>query len=230
LSTSFSPDTNPFDYLERELNAYNGKHDRSPPVYTLQEWLVKARGMGNAAVGFKAYVHQRLDEAGVPANPEPAKHALSGCRIGDRLDWIIEMAMTDPITLAASAADIAAGRVRDVGEVIASITAAAATNGPPYPTREEVERLASVARTYPKPATTERRQVERLASHNVGRDYDYTEVESFQSIYDRVAVLERRCNMFSTIIAEYFKSGQVDATPEVVEAVIAAVGLEGGRG
>lgn len=38
---------------------------------------------------FKSYVHQRLDEAGIPANPQPPKHALAGCRIGDRLDVVI---------------------------------------------------------------------------------------------------------------------------------------------
>jgi hypothetical protein len=37
---------------------------------------------------FKAYVHKRLDEAGVPANPQPPVHALEGCRVGDRLDYI----------------------------------------------------------------------------------------------------------------------------------------------
>lgn len=38
---------------------------------------------------FKTYVHKRLDEARVPANPQPPKHALEGCRIGDRLDWAL---------------------------------------------------------------------------------------------------------------------------------------------
>lgn len=38
---------------------------------------------------FKDYVHQRLDDAGVPPNPSPPKHALHGCRIGDRLDWVL---------------------------------------------------------------------------------------------------------------------------------------------
>jgi hypothetical protein len=34
---------------------------------------------------FKAFVHQRLDEAGVPTHPEGA-HSAAGCRVGDRLD------------------------------------------------------------------------------------------------------------------------------------------------
>ncbi len=34
---------------------------------------------------FKAYVHGRLDEAGVPTHPE-GEHSAAGCRVGDRLD------------------------------------------------------------------------------------------------------------------------------------------------
>lgn len=34
---------------------------------------------------FKNYVHQRLDEAGVPTHPD-GKHSKAGCRVGDRLD------------------------------------------------------------------------------------------------------------------------------------------------
>lgn len=36
---------------------------------------------------FKDYVHQRLDEAGVPVDPE-SPHKAAGCRIGGRLDEI----------------------------------------------------------------------------------------------------------------------------------------------
>lgn len=38
---------------------------------------------------FKRYVHERLDEAGVPVDPCPTKTAHTGCRIGNRLDWIL---------------------------------------------------------------------------------------------------------------------------------------------
>lgn len=37
---------------------------------------------------FKAYVHERLDEAGVPEYPGGI-HSLAGCRVGDRLDLLI---------------------------------------------------------------------------------------------------------------------------------------------
>ena len=38
---------------------------------------------------FKAYVHERLDTAGVPHDPDPEKTADTGCRIGHRLDWLL---------------------------------------------------------------------------------------------------------------------------------------------
>lgn len=34
---------------------------------------------------FKAYVHKRLDDAGIPTHPD-GPHSKEGCRIGDRLD------------------------------------------------------------------------------------------------------------------------------------------------
>lgn len=34
---------------------------------------------------FKDYVHQRLDEAGIPKEPN-GEHSKAGCRVGDRLD------------------------------------------------------------------------------------------------------------------------------------------------
>lgn len=37
---------------------------------------------------FKAYVHQRLDAAGIPTHPD-GPHSKEGCRIGDRLDMLI---------------------------------------------------------------------------------------------------------------------------------------------
>lgn len=37
---------------------------------------------------FKAYVHSRLDEAGVPHDP-PSPHREAGCRIGGRLDIVL---------------------------------------------------------------------------------------------------------------------------------------------
>lgn len=38
---------------------------------------------------FKAYVHKRLDRAGVPADPEPAENAKHGCRVEGRFNWLL---------------------------------------------------------------------------------------------------------------------------------------------
>lgn len=37
---------------------------------------------------FKAYVHARLDAAGIPTHPD-GEHSKAGCRIGDRLDIVV---------------------------------------------------------------------------------------------------------------------------------------------
>lgn len=42
----------------------------------------------DALAKFKAYVHQRLDEAGVPVDPD-SPHKAAGCRIGGRLDFVL---------------------------------------------------------------------------------------------------------------------------------------------
>jgi hypothetical protein len=42
-----------------------------------------------AARNFKAYVHERLDAAGVPPNPEPEQNAAHGCRIEGRLNILL---------------------------------------------------------------------------------------------------------------------------------------------
>lgn len=41
-----------------------------------------------ALAKFKAYVHQRLDDAGVPVDPD-SPHKAEGCRVGGRLDVLI---------------------------------------------------------------------------------------------------------------------------------------------
>jgi len=51
--------------------------------------------------GFKAYVHQRLDDAGIPVDP-PSPHRDAGCRIGGRLD--VALAAAAAASAAANAA------------------------------------------------------------------------------------------------------------------------------
>lgn len=50
--------------------------------------LASLRIEAQKALAFKAYVHTRLDAAGVPADPEPAENAKHGCRIEGRLNWL----------------------------------------------------------------------------------------------------------------------------------------------
>jgi hypothetical protein len=45
---------------------------------------------------FKAYVHRRLDEAGVPADPD-SPHKAEGCRIGGRLDIVLSRSPGEPM-------------------------------------------------------------------------------------------------------------------------------------
>lgn len=42
------------------------------------------------AKAFKDFMHRRLDSAGVPKEFPDGKHTKEGCRIGDRLDWVLE--------------------------------------------------------------------------------------------------------------------------------------------
>jgi hypothetical protein len=41
-------------------------------------------------ISFKEYVHDRLDKAGVPVDPEPTNNAEHGCRIEGRLNYVFE--------------------------------------------------------------------------------------------------------------------------------------------
>jgi len=56
----------------------------------------------DALARFKAYVHKRLDDAGVPVDP-PSPHREKGCRIGGRLDWLLShvFATVEAVTPAA---------------------------------------------------------------------------------------------------------------------------------
>lgn len=50
--------------------------------------IARLRGRCDHLERFKAYVHGRLDSAGVPADPE-SSHKAEGCRIGGRLDLVL---------------------------------------------------------------------------------------------------------------------------------------------
>jgi hypothetical protein len=48
------------------------------------DWRARALALQR----FKDYVHQRLDEAGIPTHPD-GEHSKAGCRVGDRLDIVL---------------------------------------------------------------------------------------------------------------------------------------------
>ena len=57
------------------------------------EWIIKLLEQKDKDIeklsAFKSYVHNRLDEAGVEKEPN-GEHSKHGCRIGDRLDIVLE--------------------------------------------------------------------------------------------------------------------------------------------
>src|SRR3954471_11028183 len=55
---------------------------------------------------FKSYVHKRLDDAGVPSDPEPEANAEHGCRIGGRLNWLIASKEDQPSNAANATKDV----------------------------------------------------------------------------------------------------------------------------
>ncbi len=57
-------------------------------LYICQSAATNIEKDRDAALNFKAYVHQRLDEAGVATRPE-GPHSAQGCRVGDRLDLLV---------------------------------------------------------------------------------------------------------------------------------------------
>lgn len=68
--------------------------DREPAEHGLcwpcaSETVTELRAERDALQRFKDFVHRRLDTAGVPTHPD-GPHSKEGCRIGDRLDLVIE--------------------------------------------------------------------------------------------------------------------------------------------
>jgi hypothetical protein len=55
------------------------------PMSTPTEQIEELKDQVAKLQAFKEYVHQRLDEAGIPIDP-PGEHADAGCRVGQRLD------------------------------------------------------------------------------------------------------------------------------------------------
>ena len=60
-----------------------------PTVFReFQEEIAALRIERSALKAFKEGVHKYLDDHGVPHHP-PGTHGAAGCRIGDRMDWLM---------------------------------------------------------------------------------------------------------------------------------------------
>jgi hypothetical protein len=57
-------------------------------IASLRAELAAVKAERDRLAEFKAYIHRRLDEAGVPADPD-SPHKAQGCRIGGRLDIVL---------------------------------------------------------------------------------------------------------------------------------------------
>jgi hypothetical protein len=90
----------------------------------------------DALAKFKAYVHQRLDEAAVPTHPN-GPHSAAGCRIGDRMDILV--AERD------AALSRASGRVKEDVDWVETILNA---RGASDETKVRFGRLAAKAQGY----------------------------------------------------------------------------------
>lgn len=95
------------DYLAR-LSAAEGQ---AAHFQRLADTMAEQR---DALAAFKAYVHRRLDTAGVPTHPD-GPHSAQGCRIGDRLEIVID---------GRDRADTATERLRAAEERVRALTAA----------------------------------------------------------------------------------------------------------
>lgn len=84
---------------------------------------------------FKDFVHKRLDDAGIPTHPE-GEHSQRGCRIGDRLDIILNWEVM---------------LRKDVEELVGALTAAKTWGLAPiererdWKLRDDVERIIDKA-------------------------------------------------------------------------------------
>lgn len=66
------------------LSDYNAK------VGKLNLWATEAEQNIKKLQAFKDFVHNKLNELGVPEDPNPQMTKITGCRIGPRLDWLAD--------------------------------------------------------------------------------------------------------------------------------------------
>ncbi len=61
----------------------------APTLRQAAEELSRLQSQHDKLQAFKSWTHQYLDRQGVPPYP-PGVHGAEGCRIGDRMDWLME--------------------------------------------------------------------------------------------------------------------------------------------
>jgi hypothetical protein len=72
----------------RILDRLSGDPDDDLAVLGRQ--LLRQIERGDKLQAFKDWVHGYLDGKGVPHHP-PGTHGAEGCRIGDRMDWLVAL-------------------------------------------------------------------------------------------------------------------------------------------
>lgn len=78
------------DKHKAPIEIFKENMDKLPrPASLLEEEIKSLREQLTKAKAFKEYVHRRLDDAGIPIDPD-SPHKEHGCRIGGRLDFILE--------------------------------------------------------------------------------------------------------------------------------------------
>jgi hypothetical protein len=83
------PDEREVETLRRSISASQMmRRNLQQMVDEREAALRRVEEERDALAKFKAYVHQRLDEAGVSKDPE-SPHKAAGCRIGGRLDEVL---------------------------------------------------------------------------------------------------------------------------------------------
>lgn len=63
-------------------------------IRRLKQEVYEAERERDKLAAFKAYVHQRLTDAGVPADPDSSETLRTGCRIGLRIHWLLDQLAT----------------------------------------------------------------------------------------------------------------------------------------
>lgn len=79
------------------LDLVDDRDDARAMLQTVTAELAAASTRVQQLEAFKRYVHERLDQAGVPADPQPEENAKHGCRIEGRLNYVLAYARANGV-------------------------------------------------------------------------------------------------------------------------------------